>query len=284
MPGPFDQESADYEDRPVPPPPDAPPPAAHRPRQSTLRVCLTAGLVFGVVGLCMGGMGLLGPVSRQAAMRKQSATALKQIGMAIHTYHKTYGEFPNNTYGPDGKPLLSWRVHILPYLEEDNLYKRFHLNEPWDGPNNSLLLSEMPVLYTGSMNWTMRSSGLTYYRGFSSPGAVFERRPGDVPSERIAIFGALIHPANRFDLSSIKDGPSNTIVVVEAWDPVEWTKPDDLDASPGKPFPKVGGFRWKNVFQAVMGDGSTRSFPLDTPEDKLRALVTHSGGEPVSPD
>jgi hypothetical protein len=180
--------------------------------------------------------------------------------------------------------LLSWRVHILPYLEEENLYKRFRLDEPWDGTNNSRLLGEMPRLYMDPANSGLRSAGLTNYRGFSSPGAVFERRPGDVPSQRVTILGARIYPPTRFGLDSMGDGLPNTILVVEAWDPVEWTKPDDLDASPGQPFPRMGGFRWRKVFQALTADGTVHSLRLDTPEDKLRALVTHSGGEPVTPD
>jgi hypothetical protein len=134
----------------------------------------------------------------------------------------------------------------------------------------------MPRVYARPMASRENRRSLTYYRGFSSPGAVFERRPGDVAGQR--------GPPHRFRLGSILDGPANTIFVVEAADPIEWTKPDDLDASPGQPFPKMGGFRWKGIFQAAMGDGSVRSLPLDTPEDKLRALVTHSGGEPVTPD
>lgn len=281
---PFDQDPANYKDRPSPLSPDAPPPDAQRPRRSTLRVCLIVGAIFGAIGLFMVGALLLEPVSRQAVMRVQSANALEEIGLAIQKYDERHGELPHNTYRADGKPLLSWRVHILPYLQEDNLHKQFRLDEPWDGPNNSRLLSQMPSLYTGSMNWTTTSPGLTYYRGFSSPGAVFERRPGDAPSERLAIFGTRIHPPTLFGLDSIRDGLPNTILVVEAWDPVQWTKPDDLDASPGKPFPKMGGFRWRKVFQAVTADGSVHSLRLDTPEDKLRALVTHSGGEPVTPD
>jgi hypothetical protein len=132
---------------------------------------------------------------------------------------------------------------------------------------------------------------LTNYRGFSNAGAVFERRP-TIPYWRPLFFGPIVVPPrvvekrqSRFDLSSIKDGLSNTILVVEAGEPVEWTKPDDLVASAGKPFPPMGGLKLRGeVFGVLMADGSVRHLKLDTPVDKLRALITHSGGENVTPD
>jgi hypothetical protein len=247
-------------------------------RGIVLGVILAVGF-FAVIGLYRGA----GRV-QDAVYQTDSRNNLLQISYAIHNFESNYRELPCNTYGPDGKPLLSWRVHLLPLLEEDALYRQFRLDEPWDSPTNIRLLKHMPRVYARPMDRPGMQGIYTYYRGFSSPGAVFERRPGDVPTERVAIFGITVHPPARFRLGSVKDGPSNTIFVVEAGEPVEWTKPDDLDTSPSKPFPKLGGFGWKDEFQAVMGDVRVRSFRLDTPEDKLRALVTHSGGEPVAPD
>jgi hypothetical protein len=200
---------------------------------------------------------------------------LVEIGRAIRNYHDTVGELPKNTYTADGKPLLSWRVHLLPYLERDNIYRLFKLDEPWDGPNNFGHLTAMPVVYAGpgkQAAW----SGQTYYRGFSGLGAVFERRPGD----------HLLKPDGSyppFGFGSFADGPANTILVVEAAEPVEWTKPDDLDASPGRPFPKMGGLGWRKGFQALLGDGTVRLLRPDIPEQTLRTLVTHSGGEALPP-
>jgi hypothetical protein len=202
---------------------------------------------------------------------------LYRIGLSISNYADTFGELPKNTYSPDGRPLLSWRVHLLPFLEEDNLYKRFHLDEPWDSPHNFRLLDEMPIVYARPFDRAGRVGRLTYYRGFSSPGAAFERRPGD----------HLLAPAGSyrpFTFKDFQDGPRNTFLVVEAGDPVEWTKPKDLDASPGRTFPRLGGFGWRASFQAAMGDAFPREFELDTPEDVLRAAVTHSGGETLPPD
>ena len=93
---------------------------------------------------------------------------LKQIGLALHNYHDAHGKFPTNVYGPKGEPLLSWRVHLLPYLEEDNLYKQFKMDEAWDGPNNKELIEKMPKVYRGRPTAT-HPKGKTFYQGFVSP-------------------------------------------------------------------------------------------------------------------
>lgn len=266
MPGAHDEQRDDYAERPR----GASPPSRVK-KSNPLRLSLLVGLVFGAIGLFM--IGAVGVTNRsyQAARRMGSANNLREIGLAIHNYEDTTGELPSNSYSADGKPLLSWRVHILPYIESDILHKQFRLDEPWDSPNTIRLLNQMPYVYHegGQHNQSM-----THYRGFSSPDAVFERRfvQGQVRIEK-----------ERLTLRDLADGPENTILVVEAGDPVEWTKPDDLDASPGKPFPKMGGLGWRKVFQAVMADGSIQALRLDLPESTLRALVTHSGGEALPP-
>jgi Protein of unknown function (DUF1559) len=254
------------------------------------------GLVLGL-GFGLGAVVILTVLAdggvRPAALRTQSGNNLKQIGFAIHDFEGMTGHLPNNTYAPDGRPLLSWRVHLLPFLEQENLYNQFKLDEPWDGPTNKHLLVQMPRIYARPSDPANRRGWRTYYRGFSNPGAVFERRPASIPWRLMPVLGPLTQrPVGaekdpwpfRFTLGSVADGLANTIFVVEAGEPVEWTRPDDLDASPGQPFPKMGGFGWRNGFQAVMGDGSVRVLSLDTPEDNLRTLISYSGGEPVTPD
>src|ERR1700676_3675353 len=87
--------------------------------------------------------------AREAARRAQCVNNLKQIGLAMHNYHSTYDCFPPAVTADDqGRPLLSWRVLILPYLEEAPLYAQFHLDEPWDSPHNLPLASKMPRVYT----------------------------------------------------------------------------------------------------------------------------------------
>ena len=86
--------------------------------------------------------------ARQAAIRSQCVNNEKQIGLAIHNYIVSHGSFPPAyTHDKAGKPLLSWRVLILPYIEQDALYKEFHLDEPWDSPHNKALIARMPATY-----------------------------------------------------------------------------------------------------------------------------------------
>ena len=72
---------------------------------------------------------------------------LKQIAMALQCYHQANGCFPP-AYIADktGKPMHSWRVLILPYLDRDDLYKAYNFTEPWDGPNNKKLATSRPDL------------------------------------------------------------------------------------------------------------------------------------------
>jgi prepilin-type processing-associated H-X9-DG protein len=247
-------------------------------KSPALVIVLVVGLCLVVCGtpICIG---LLLPAVqsvRQAANRMKSTNNLKQIGLAIHNYNDTQNELPANTYDANGKPLLSWRVHILPYVEHDALYRQFKLDEPWDGPNNIRLLNQMPRIYQLPQE---PPGNKTYYRGFTNPGAVFARRAGrDVNGLPLGGPGRKIEP---FNLSSLQDPPDLIILVVEAGEAVEWTKPDDLDASPGKPLPPLEG-KWRGKrMHALFADGSVRLIRSDLPESTLRALITHSGSEVV---
>jgi hypothetical protein len=198
---------------------------------------------------------------RGAATRSRSANNMKQILLAFHNYHDTYGALPAAAIcDPNGKPLLSWRVAILPYIEGDNLYKQFHLDEPWDSEHNKKLIPLMPKVYA-LPNVTKDGESTTHYRAFVGNGAGMELKKG-----------------TRF--ADFTDGLSNTLLIVEAAEPVEWTKPDDLAYDPTKPLPKLGKLNPEG-FWAGMGDGSVRFIPKTVNEKTLRALITRNGGEVI---
>ena len=251
------------------------------PRKSNLGLIL--GIVLGVLFLvCAGGgvavyylmRGAVGKMG-EAVDRMHSTNNLMQIGQAIHAYHDDKGMLPANTYAPDGKPLLSWRVHILPYIGEDALYKQFKLDEPWDSAANRPLMQKMPRVYARPAEQMNKApmSRSTHYRGFSSPGAVFARGNDGKGKPAPVTFAA------------IQDGTSRPILVVEAADAVERTKPDDLDAAPGKPFPALGGARpGSDLVMVLFADGAVKAVVKSVPEAKWRGSVTYSGGEAESLD
>lgn len=82
-----------------------------------------------------------------AVSRVQASKQMKEVMVAMHNHHQVHGSFPNDVQSEDGTPLLSWRVRILPYLGEAELYERFHLDEPWDSEHNATLLAEIPDVY-----------------------------------------------------------------------------------------------------------------------------------------
>jgi hypothetical protein len=204
-------------------------------------------------------------VVREVAQRSASFNNLKQIGIAMHNYHDTYLAFPTAAiYSKDGKPLLSWRVAILPYIEEQPLYNEFHLDEPWDSAHNKKLLDRMPRIYRHPRA-RPKDAHSTYYQVFTGKGAVFEGKKG----------------LNLGQLTN-GDGTTYTLLVVEGAEGVPWTKPADLVFDPDKPLPRVGGhFRGASPF--LFADGSVRSLPDRIKEKTLRALITWNGAEVIDP-
>src|SRR5262245_23505539 len=77
----------------------------------------------------------------------RSFNNLKQIGLALHAFHDVHQHLPPAfVTGPDNRPWHSWRVLLLPFIDQAALYTRYKFDEPWDGPGNRTLLYEMPAL------------------------------------------------------------------------------------------------------------------------------------------
>ncbi len=209
---------------------------------------------------------VLQPVIGQAqakARRAQSLNNLKMIALAVYNFHDRFKRFPAAaTYGPDGKPLLSWRVHILPYLAQGQLYKEFHLSESWDSPHNKALIEKMPPVFRSPMS-KLKEKGRTNYVVAVGPGTVFGGREG-------------------MKISDIKDGTSMTIMTVEVADQhaVVWTKPDDLPFDPKEPAKGLGGL-YEGGFNAGICDGSVHFIPLPQPDETLRCLFQAADGKYV---
>lgn len=196
------------------------------------------------------------PVDRVtlAKNRMESARNMRQMMIGMHNYHNDYNHMPAHAkYDKAGKTaLLSWRVMILPYLEQDRLFKRFKLDEPWDSTHNRALLKEMPKIF--EMPGVKAENGMTYYQVVTMPAKV---EAGKKDTYRTAF--SLAPTKLTLGQMTVQDGTSNTICIVEASKPVEWTKPADLQwdhddaALPGM------GIMQGDTFQVAFGDGSIRS-------------------------
>jgi RNA polymerase sigma factor (sigma-70 family) len=158
-----------------------------------------------------------------------------------------------------GRALLSWRVALLPFLEQDALYKQFKLNEPWDSPHNKKLVAKMPAVYAGPQEAGKGNATGTRYQVFVGGGAAFEKHRG-------------------MQMPDIPDGTSNTILIVESARLVPWTRPEDLPFDPDLPLPDLGNPA-EGSFNAAFCDGAVHTIKRSAGEDLIRAAITRAGGE-----
>jgi prepilin-type processing-associated H-X9-DG protein len=204
--------------------------------------------------------------AREAARRAQCTNNLKRIGLALHNCHDANNAFPRPTItDKQGKPLLSWRVAILPYLDQNGLYGRFKLDEPWNSPHNQALLKEMPLTYACPSRARVEPF-TTNYQVFTGNGALFES-------------------GRDVSIADITDGTSSTLMVVEADKDVPWTKPDDLAFDPGPTSSLSGaGSSHPLGFNGLLADGSVRFFKSTIRPSLIRSMITRAGGEVVNPE
>jgi hypothetical protein len=205
------------------------------------------------------------PMIQQArATAKESASAnnLKQIGLAMHNYHDAYKAFPAaSIIGPDGKTPHSWRVAILPYIEEHELYKQYKLDEPWDSENNKKVLAQMPAAYR-SPAATNGATSSSYYVLTNEKG-MFTTTP----------------VAKGTSMARIADGTSNTVMAIEANVDIPWTKPEDITLVEGK----VPDLKLVNpfFFRAAFADGSVRTLPIKIDAQTLLNLIQINDGNVI---
>ena len=230
------------------------------PRQSGADLRLSLKSDYTYVGVMVGLLLPAVQAAREAARRASAANQLKQIGIALLSYHDVHNALPARYSTRDGKPLLSWRVHILPYLDEQRLYEQFHLDEPWDSPHNRTLIDKIPSVY-------------------SSPNRKVDGKTVYLASEAE---GGLLSPTEPTPFSKVTDGLSNTIMCVEADSAaaVIWTKPGDLPYNNKQPMQGLGHMR-PGGFQVLAADAAVRFVSTSIDPDVLRGLLTRAGREDV---
>ena len=234
--------------------------------------------VLGIgLSVCVAGFGVVSLVSCGDGRAGWCRNNLRQIGIALHNYHDTYGSFPP-AYVADatGRPMHSWRVLILPFLEEEALYDRYDFSEPWDGPNNRLLATAMPKIYGCPSDGSAWPTGCTSYVGIIGASAMWR---GEYP----------------VSCGQVTDASGSTLLVVESHGcGIPWMAPVDLDSRmlPAAINPKAGqgicschesGGTSRGKFANVLFvDGTVRQLNRDLPPKSINAFVTIAGGERVT--
>ena len=213
-------------------------------------------------------VGIIAPLimkAHESADRAMSQNNLKQIVLAIHNFHEANNRLPADILDKDGKPLLSWRVEILPYLEQQALYDQFKLDERWDSPANGKASKALIKVFASPFDRTPKvvgGYGTTNYLGVAGKGTMFER-------------------GKKLKLSDILDGTSNTILLIESVQAVPWAKPADFEFDPEKPLPNFL-FPGRSVYGVALCDGSVHGInPRLADEKDIKAMMTRGEGEVV---
>lgn len=198
----------------------------------------------------------------EEANRLKSFDNMKQLGVAMHKFLESHRNFPSRTtVGKQGKPLLSWRVQLLPHLGQEALYQQFHLDEPWDSSHNQALIAQMPAVFRNP--GSTAAPGMTTYLAPVGPGTLYQDH-------------------QRRGLFDIPDGTTNTVMLVEVNDDraTSWTKPEDWTYDKNDPFAGLGSAH-KDGFFALLCDGSARFIKPAEDAGRWPAMLSINGGEQI---
>jgi prepilin-type processing-associated H-X9-DG protein len=241
----------------------------------------SGGSGFGVIAIVLGVMGIGGVLcagvlvalllpaiqaARSAAQRMHSSNNMKQIALAFHNYHDVHKSLPPAyQLDADGNKTMSWRVAILPYLEQQALFQMYKADQPWDSPANQVFANTVIPTYRNPAD-EKGAPTETSYMVITGPGTLFE-------DDKATSF------------ANVTDGTSNTILAVEVVGTgVKWSEPKDLDINTMIMKINGGGANaigspFRQGANVAMADGSVRFMSNDTLEATLKAMITKSGGE-----
>lgn len=246
------------------------------------RVTRSAGWVGGALGVlavglffCCGGGFILSiflptiQSAQETARRAQCAANLTQIGVAMRSYYADYHSFPPAVVADEkGRPLHSWRVLLLPYLDSP-LAGQYRFDEPWNGPNNLRLQARIPAVYRCPSDLSASAKGITDYVVIAGPGTIFDG-------------------ANCTKTEEITDGTADTLLVVELVESdINWLEPRDLrieQISGSINAPKGDEISSEHLGGAnvLAADGTVYFLNEDRAGQDVRALATKAGEEPLS--
>lgn len=207
---------------------------------------------------------ILQSLKPQAAANAESQTqrSLKELGIAFHNFNSSYNKFPGSKNNVDGArdfngatPYpFSWRIAILPFVDQQELYEQYRFDQPWDSEENSKLLVKMPDVFRSPNSPELTSKGHTHIMGFATESGALGTGTGQ-------------------QMRDFTDGTSNTLLLIETSKSVPWTKPEDLTDT------KVEGFTGMPLHY-LLADGSPRMMnPIDAA--LLQKLITRDGGERI---
>ncbi len=198
--------------------------------------------------------------ARKASLQRQSQNNLKQIALALLNYESAHGHYPPSVlYDKKTGTPYSWRVAILPYLEQNEIFKQYRLNEPWDSEHNKQVLEYRPIQLLSPTDPT--STNAAYYT-LVGPETLFAGKDGT-------------------KIRAVTDGTSNTLLVVEAKRNIPWTKPEDIPYTHDGPLPQLGGF-FPGGFNAAFADGYVRFLSAKIKPETLRHLIEKADGHVVN--
>lgn len=241
--------------------------------------------------------------ARESAQLTQSMNNMKQMALAVHISYDEKQHLPMQaSLDADGKPLLSWRVHILPYIEQKELYDQFHLDEPWDSEHNKTLISKMPAIYESP--FALRAKQLaekakqkeaakeaTNEEVTEEPKAE-EGDKGAQKKEKVSdgktVYQTIGHEKGLLGMTKptrfqdITDGTSNTVMLVETdlEHAVIWTAPEDFKVDEESPSTGLALLRNKGYLLGF-GDGTVQHIKKEVDAKNLVRAFFRNDGEIV---